>query len=156
MALLTSLELPARYHPKLDHSRLHWRGFFVRVYNGRAMECFNHSGVAARAICTKCGKGLCSDCSQPSQAGMECRDNCGVLPPKIEPVDETPWKPPPWWKRISSRTSYGLWVSGFFVVGAIYGLWREDSYIAVLFGIGAFFLISGALWEAVQEIRSYY
>ena len=37
------------------------------------MKCYNHPGKDSVAICKSCGKGLCHDCVQESEAGIACR-----------------------------------------------------------------------------------
>lgn len=40
------------------------------------MECFNHHGVAAVAVCKNCGRGVCEDCAADVGNGIACRGAC--------------------------------------------------------------------------------
>lgn len=47
------------------------------------MNCFNHSGAPAVAICKACSKGLCAGCAVDVGGGIACRNSCEVEVEKI-------------------------------------------------------------------------
>lgn len=40
------------------------------------MHCFNHPNHEAAAVCSNCGRGLCSECFTLSEDAIACRDRC--------------------------------------------------------------------------------
>lgn len=43
------------------------------------MECFNHPGDTAVALCRGCAKGICRSCAIPVSRGLVCSEDCRIF-----------------------------------------------------------------------------
>lgn len=116
------------------------------------MECFNHHGVAAVAICKNCGRGVCEDCASDVGNGIACRGACEARVIEANEVSEIS-------KRIArrseaiisrSRTTYAGQAMMMVAIGLVplmlglLSLGRNQVFSTVLIAFGAVFLFYAA------------
>ncbi|MBB4863767.1 hypothetical protein HNP46_002619 [Pseudomonas nitritireducens] len=53
------------------------------------MECFNHPGASAVALCRGCGKGICRSCALPVSRGLVCSEDCRTFSEALHQVQVT-------------------------------------------------------------------
>ena len=116
------------------------------------MECFNHNGVAAVAVCKNCFRGVCEDCAADVGNGIACRGACEPRVIEANEVQEVSKKIARRSEAIlmRSRMTYTVLATMMVVIGLVpilIGLLYLNQNIAfgaVLIVVGAVFLFYAA------------
>ena len=106
------------------------------------MDCFNHPGIPAVAICKNCNKGLCPKCLTEVENGIACTATCVD---EVNLINELIHSN----KRSTQRAAGSYYRSTFiyFAMSALFFIFAslQPEIRSYLLGAGAIFLVGGFL-----------
>jgi hypothetical protein len=105
------------------------------------MNCFEHRGSDAVALCRACGKGLCRECIESGPAGVSCKGSCLERLSLVEAEGTKDTQ-----SRTATRRGWKVTAAFAFLPGLLMALSATtgaESWPVVAWGASVLFTIAG-------------